>query len=309
MLPPRAALRPRSARKIPPAFIPTSGRLARRPRLILPSSARPTRDCASYDRYAPLPSAHQAPPSRNTPPPQAPQPIGRRYPPPPKHHNHMVVVQTETGPARMDAVFHALASKPCRDMLARLADGELTVGQLAAPLTMSLAAASKHVQVLERGGPGSPAGVGPAARVPPRPGPASRRVRLAALLRAVPGRAPRRPASTHRFRCSQGWPMSVSNQCPCLQPAPLSPTSSPVSDQPVVRIGRPGGHSRRPSLHTGRSLHTSRTHLNGSMASKASGPYVKSKKCPGAMERVTKQRGGRGFRGSRKTRDVPDPAD
>ncbi len=52
----------------------------------------------------------------------------------------------------MDAVFHALASKARRDMLGRLADGELTVGELAAPLAMSLAAASKHVQVLERAG-------------------------------------------------------------------------------------------------------------------------------------------------------------
>ncbi len=52
----------------------------------------------------------------------------------------------------MDAVFHALASKARRDMLGRLAGRELTVGQLAAPLAMSLAAASKHVQVLERAG-------------------------------------------------------------------------------------------------------------------------------------------------------------
>jgi DNA-binding transcriptional ArsR family regulator len=66
--------------------------------------------------------------------------------------NHMVELQTEAGPAGMDAVFHALASQARRDMLGRLAGGELTVGQLAAPLTMSLAAASKHVQVLERAG-------------------------------------------------------------------------------------------------------------------------------------------------------------
>ena len=37
-------------------------------------------------------------------------------------------------------------------MLGRLAVGELTVGELAEPLTMSLAAASKHVKVLERAG-------------------------------------------------------------------------------------------------------------------------------------------------------------
>jgi DNA-binding transcriptional ArsR family regulator len=52
----------------------------------------------------------------------------------------------------MNDVFHALASDARRDMLRRLAGGDLTVGQLAAPLAMSLAAASKHVQVLERAG-------------------------------------------------------------------------------------------------------------------------------------------------------------
>jgi len=52
----------------------------------------------------------------------------------------------------MDVVFHALANTARRDMLGRLADRELTVTELAAPLTMSLAAASKHIQVLERAG-------------------------------------------------------------------------------------------------------------------------------------------------------------
>jgi DNA-binding transcriptional ArsR family regulator len=52
----------------------------------------------------------------------------------------------------MTTVFHALASDARREMLGRLAGGELTVGQLAEPLAMSLAAASKHVQVLERAG-------------------------------------------------------------------------------------------------------------------------------------------------------------
>jgi DNA-binding transcriptional ArsR family regulator len=55
-------------------------------------------------------------------------------------------------PVEMDEVFHALASQARRDMLGRLAAGPLTVGQLAAPLAMSLAAAAKHVQVLERAG-------------------------------------------------------------------------------------------------------------------------------------------------------------
>jgi DNA-binding transcriptional ArsR family regulator len=54
--------------------------------------------------------------------------------------------------AAMDDVFHALAHDARREMLGRLASGELTVGELAKPLTMSLAAASKHVKVLERAG-------------------------------------------------------------------------------------------------------------------------------------------------------------
>ena len=52
----------------------------------------------------------------------------------------------------MDSVFHALAHDARRQMLRRLAQGELTVTELAEPFDMSLAAASKHVQVLERAG-------------------------------------------------------------------------------------------------------------------------------------------------------------
>src|SRR3712207_4725361 len=56
------------------------------------------------------------------------------------------------GPADMDAVFHALSHSARRDMLGRLAARERTVGELAAPFEMSLAAASKHVKVLEEAG-------------------------------------------------------------------------------------------------------------------------------------------------------------
>jgi DNA-binding transcriptional ArsR family regulator len=54
--------------------------------------------------------------------------------------------------ARLDAVFHALAHDARRGMLRRLAERELTVGELAEPLDMSLPAASKHLRVLERAG-------------------------------------------------------------------------------------------------------------------------------------------------------------
>lgn len=57
----------------------------------------------------------------------------------------------ENQPA-LDAVFHALADPTRRAMLASLAAGERTVGELAAPFAMSLAAASKHVKTLEGAG-------------------------------------------------------------------------------------------------------------------------------------------------------------
>jgi DNA-binding transcriptional ArsR family regulator len=61
--------------------------------------------------------------------------------------NHMV----DYSP-RIDDIFHALANEGRRDMLSRLGLGELTVGELAEPLAMSLAGASKHIKVLERAG-------------------------------------------------------------------------------------------------------------------------------------------------------------
>ena len=54
--------------------------------------------------------------------------------------------------ARLDLVFRALGDHTRRAMLERLATGEHTVGELAAPYRMSLAAASKHIQTLERAG-------------------------------------------------------------------------------------------------------------------------------------------------------------
>ena len=53
---------------------------------------------------------------------------------------------------RLDAVFHALADPTRRAMLQRLAQQPHNVGDLAAPFAMSLAAASKHIKVLERAG-------------------------------------------------------------------------------------------------------------------------------------------------------------
>ena len=52
----------------------------------------------------------------------------------------------------LDTVFHALADSTRRQMLRDLADGERSVGELAKPFAISLAAASKHIKALEGAG-------------------------------------------------------------------------------------------------------------------------------------------------------------
>jgi len=54
--------------------------------------------------------------------------------------------------AQMDSVFHALGDPTRRGMLRALSAGERTVSELAQPFAMSLAAASKHIKVLEQAG-------------------------------------------------------------------------------------------------------------------------------------------------------------
>src|SRR5689334_6850834 len=58
----------------------------------------------------------------------------------------------EESSEQLDAVFQALADSTRRGMLRTLADGERTIGELAAPYAMSFAGASKHVKALERAG-------------------------------------------------------------------------------------------------------------------------------------------------------------
>jgi len=53
---------------------------------------------------------------------------------------------------QLDSVFHALGDATRRRMLRTLAGGERTVGQLAEPFAISLAAASKHIKALESAG-------------------------------------------------------------------------------------------------------------------------------------------------------------
>ena len=53
---------------------------------------------------------------------------------------------------RLTQTFAALANTTRRAILARLAEGEATVNELARPFNMSLPAISKHIKVLERAG-------------------------------------------------------------------------------------------------------------------------------------------------------------
>ena len=50
----------------------------------------------------------------------------------------------------LSTTFAALADPTRRAILARLAEGEASVGEIAAPFAMSLPAISKHLRVLER---------------------------------------------------------------------------------------------------------------------------------------------------------------
>jgi DNA-binding transcriptional ArsR family regulator len=52
----------------------------------------------------------------------------------------------------LDATFSALADPTRRQILARLADGDATVNELAAPFDVSLPAISRHLKVLETSG-------------------------------------------------------------------------------------------------------------------------------------------------------------
>jgi DNA-binding transcriptional ArsR family regulator len=54
--------------------------------------------------------------------------------------------------APLNAVFHALADPTRRAILQRLAKGESSIGELAAPFKMTFAGASKHIKALERAG-------------------------------------------------------------------------------------------------------------------------------------------------------------
>jgi DNA-binding transcriptional ArsR family regulator len=57
-----------------------------------------------------------------------------------------------TAEDRLSRAFAALSDPTRRDIVARLTDGDATVGDLAAPYAVSLQAVSKHLKVLEEAG-------------------------------------------------------------------------------------------------------------------------------------------------------------
>ena len=73
----------------------------------------------------------------------------------------------------LDRVFSALADPTRRDIVARLAEGDATAGQLAEPYRMTLQAVYKHLRILEDAG-----------LVSRPPGPQPRPVRLEAEVLA-----------------------------------------------------------------------------------------------------------------------------
>src|SRR5262245_12277740 len=61
---------------------------------------------------------------------------------------------------RLSLAFAAMADPTRRDLVARLAEGDARVGELAAPYDVSVQAVSRHLKVLERAGLVSRAGDG-----------------------------------------------------------------------------------------------------------------------------------------------------
>lgn len=64
----------------------------------------------------------------------------------------MKVATRKSREQQLDELFHALADRTRRAMLARLAEAPASISELAAPFAMSLPAASKHLRVLEHAG-------------------------------------------------------------------------------------------------------------------------------------------------------------
>ncbi len=70
---------------------------------------------------------------------------------------------------QLSVIFGALADPTRRAILARLADGDATVTELAEPFSISLPAISRHLKVLEHAGLSPAAGRASGCRAPWRP--------------------------------------------------------------------------------------------------------------------------------------------
>ena len=68
------------------------------------------------------------------------------------NHNVMELFGYVNQSRNLDAVFAALSDPTRRAILSRLAAGEASVNEIAAPFEMSQPAVSKHLKVLERAG-------------------------------------------------------------------------------------------------------------------------------------------------------------
>src|SRR6187399_2792262 len=70
-------------------------------------------------------------------------------------HNHIVIEHMSymmTPTEQLDATFMALSDPTRRAILARLAEGEASVNELAEPFTLSQPAVSRHIKVLADAG-------------------------------------------------------------------------------------------------------------------------------------------------------------
>ena len=84
----------------------------------------------------------------------------------------MAAASTMVDEERLDETFAALANSTRRAILARLAEGESNVNDLAAPFNLTLPAISKHIKVLERAGTDHTRPTSPVPAVHDRPHPA-----------------------------------------------------------------------------------------------------------------------------------------
>jgi DNA-binding transcriptional ArsR family regulator len=138
--------------------------------------------------------------------------------------------------ASLDATFGALADPTRREILARLATRDHTIGELAGGFAMSLPAVSKHVRVLERAGLATVRRVGRA-----------RHARLAA--------APMREAMDWMARYRRFWEFQLDQLAAYLEPpSPSSPTAEPTScsqDPSTPPAPSPRSKSAAPSAHRG----------------------------------------------------------